>query len=343
MKRWSVPAFAILMCFAISVAADAESLTQIAQPLDRAEDWEELVTDAGWSLGECTPYAEGSDILVCDWGSYPSIDGSTVSVPLGMELARQLLRLPEEDLTGFVSFSTTPNAYDRLLLRQANTDATLVSRNAVMDQTHPVDLILVTEPSEDELALAKENGVELSIVPFCYDAFVFLVNVENSVDDLSSDQIRRIYTGQIDEWSQVSDAQGPIYAYQRTRNSGSQTVMENMVMKGLRLTAAQPNEVTDGMSELVEHIGDYTNGRYALGYSFLYYVTSLYPDDAVKVLSVDGVTPTEDTIRSGAYPYTVHYYAVYRKDDADTAAFVDWLTGSEGQFCVRQAGYITLY
>ena len=324
--------------------ASAESLAQINQPLERPEDWEELVTDSEWSLGECTPYAEGSDIQVCGWGTYPSIDGSTVSVPMGMELARQLLKLPETDLTGFVTFSTTPNAYERLILGQANTDAMLVSQNAVMDQTHPVDLILVTEPSDEELALAKENGVELAVVPFCCDAFVFLVNAENPVENLATEQIRQIYTGEINDWSQTGGTaeSAPIYAYQRAKNSGSQTAMENMVMKDLRMVAAQENEVTDGMSELVEHIGDYTNGRYALGYSFLYYVTNLYRNDAIKVLSVDGVAPTEENIRSGAYPYTVHYYAVYRKGDEATAAFVDWLTGPDGQFCVRQAGYIPL-
>ena len=186
--------------------------------------------------------------------------------------------------------------------------------------------------------------MELVVTPFCYDAFVFLVNSENPIESLTTEEIRQIYTGQIDDWSQLngSATEGPIYAYQRAKNSGSQTAMENLVMKGLRLVAAQENAVTEGMGELVEHIGDYTNGRYALGYSFLYYVTNLYRNDAVKVLSVDGVEPTEENIRSGAYPYAVHYYAVYRKGDENTAAFVDWLTGIEGQFCVRQAGYITL-
>ena len=84
----------MLLCFALKTAAMGESLQQINQPLERSEDWEQLITDAAWQLGECTPYAEDSDIMVCDWGSYPSIDGSTVSVPLGMELARQLLKLP---------------------------------------------------------------------------------------------------------------------------------------------------------------------------------------------------------------------------------------------------------
>ena len=77
-------------------------------------------------------------------------------------------------------------------------------------------------------------------------------------------------------------------------------------------------------------------------YSYLYYVNALVESSGVKVLAVDGVTPAEENLQSGAYPFTVNYYAVYRKGDANTAAFVDWLVGEEGQKAVRQAGYVPL-
>ena len=65
-------------------------------------------------------------------------------------------------------------------------------------------------------------------------------------------------------------------------------------------------------------------------------------NSGIKVLAVDGIAPTDENLRSGAYPFTVNYYAVYRRGDANTQAFVDWLVGEEGQKAVRQAGYVTL-
>ena len=332
----------MLLCLLPLFALAEGSLVQINQPLDKPEGWQKIVENSPYALGDMTPY-EDAGFSICGFGNYPSIDGSTVSVPLGMELARQLLNLPEEDLNGFVNFSTTPYAYERLILGKPNLTAMLPSQNAMMDQAQPVNLILVTEPSDEELEMAKNAGVELEVVPFCYDAFVFLVNGENDVDGLTMEEIRSIYSGQTYSWDQVgSTSFDPIIAYQRPKNSGSQTAMENMVMKGLRFVAVEENYVSDGMSDLVQQIGDYSNSRQSLGYSFLYYLNNLYVNENIKVLKIDGVYPSEENLQNGSYPLTAHYYAVYRKGDEQTAAFVQWLLSEEGQACVRQAGYIPM-
>lgn len=334
----------LLVCvLPLCAAADTGSWGQINQELTVEEDWQRIVTDSPFALGEAKPYAENSQLLIQSYGAYPSIDGSTVCVPMAMELARQHLSLSESDLTGFVTFSTTPYAYERLIGGKPNPTVTVLSRMTTLDPEHPVDLILVTEPSADEVEMAQEAGVALCYVPFCYDAFVFLVNDENPVKNLSVDQIRDIYIGNYIDWGDVGGTRGStIRAYQRPHNSGSQTAMENMVMQGVRLVAAEENYISDGMSDLVEQIGEYPNAIDSLGYSFLYYITALYTNEHVKVLSIDGIAPTPENLRSGAYPYTVCYYAVYREGDENTEAFVNWLVSTEGQRCVAQAGYVTL-
>ena len=212
----------------------------------------------------------------------------------------------------------------------------------MMDDTHPIDLVLATYPNEDERKAAEDAGVELIYVPFCCDAFVFMVNSENQTDSLTVRQIQEIYTGKIVAWDQVSDEQGIITAYQRPHGSGSQTAMEEMVMKGLKMSRVNENYISDGMADAVAQIGNYDNGPGAIGYSYLYYVNTLVESGGIKVLAIDGVAPTDENLQSGAYPFTVNYYAVYRKGDENTEAFVNWLVGPEGQQAVRQAGYVTL-
>ena len=323
-------------------AADTSgSWAQINQTIARPENWQQYVENSPFSLGESVPMEEYPGYSLVQYGTYPAIDGSTVCVPLGMELARQHLGLEEGDLPGFVTFSTTHNAYVRLIEGRANPSVSILSRSAVLDPEAPVRLFLGTEPSREELQMAEEAGVELVKVPFCYDAFVFLVNGSNPVDNLTVKQIQMIYTGEIIHWDKVGGKAGEmIFAYQRPQNSGSQTAMENLVMQGIPLAAARPSLVTSGMGELVYQIGDYNNGPRALGYSYLYYVNGMYKSGDVKVISVDGTEPSEDNLRSGKYPFTTCYYAVYVKGDTETEAFVQWLTGEEGQKCVRQAGYI---
>ncbi len=320
------------------------SWSQINQSLARGDDWRRFVNErSDFQLGERKPLEGNDGLYIAEWGAYPSIDGSTVCVPLAMELARQWLDLAEEDLNGFVNFSTTPYAYDRLTTRAANPMVTIASQGVMMDDTHPVDIVLGTGPNADERQAAVDAGVEFVMVPVCYDAFVFLVNSENPVEGLTADQIRSIYTGVIRLWGEVGgQADLPIEAYQRPHGSGSQTAMEELVMDGMNLTAAEPNYISDGMSDLIAQIGNYSNSRQAIGYSYLYYVDSLYKEGALKVLAVDGVSPDPENLRSGAYPFTVYYYAVYEKGNETAERFVNWMTSDEGQACIAQAGYITL-
>ena len=62
------------------------------------------------------------------------------------------------------------------------------------------DIIVVTEPSEEELAYAKEKGVELEVIPVVKEGFVFYVNGKNKVNSLTLEQIQKIYSGEIINW-----------------------------------------------------------------------------------------------------------------------------------------------
>ncbi|MBQ8072493.1 MAG: substrate-binding domain-containing protein [Clostridia bacterium] len=328
-----------------TAAAESGSWSQINQSIARGENWQRYVTDpADFQLGSSAPLEGHEGLSIQQWGEYPSVDGSTVCVPLAMELARQWLDLPEEDLNGFVNFSTTPYAYDRLTRGLPNPMVTIASRGIMMDDTHPIDLVLGTGPNADEKKAAEDAGVELVMTPVCYDAFVFLVNSENPVESLTADQIRGIYTGVIARWEQVGGLKDALIApFQRPHGSGSQTAMEELVMDGYELKSVEENYISEGMSDLIAQIGNYDNSRNAIGYSYLYYVDSLYKSGGIKVLAVDGVPPTPENLRSGAYPFTVYYYAVYARGNENAQRFVNWLVSDEGQACVAQAGYVPLH
>lgn len=336
----------VLCMILLTGALGLGSWEQINQTLTRPGDWKQIVTDSAFHLGEKTQIGSAGDQALYEikFGTYPSIDGSTVSVPMVMEFARQHLLLPEEELKGFAFLSTTHTAYEHLILRQPNGSAQIPSQSAAMDENHPVDIIIATEPSDEELTLAAQNGVTLVKKPVCYDAFVFITHKNNPVNNLTVEQIQKIYTGEIVNWRDVGGPDEAISAYQREKNSGSQTAMENLVMKGLPLTAAQPNFVTGDMEGLVRRVGDYANGMGSIGYTYKFYIDTLYKSDDIKALSVNGIAPAPENLRNGTYPFTTSYYGVIRVGEEQKAGglFLDWMLSTEGQKCIAQAGYIPM-
>jgi len=249
------------------------------------------------------------------------IDGSTVTIPL-MTTALQLLRGSADGLV----FNKTDQAYQNLIAGDK-------------------DVIFVTAPSEDELAAAQKAGVTLDVIPVVNDAMVFLVNTANPVSNLTSQQVKDIYSGKITNWSQVGGSDQPIIAYQRPVNSGSQTLFLQMVMGDTAPMQAPQSNYLGDMGELIDHVAAYDNADQSVGYSFFYYAQEMHVSDSVKLVSVDGVAPSPQTIADGSYPYITSYFAVMRSDEpagSQAKQLVDWCLGSEGQQTFSAASYVPL-
>jgi len=346
-------------------ALDRRGLSEnINQAIARGSDWRRFVTDSRFQLGEKTslPANYVSVRYEIQPGAYPLLDGSTVAIPLAHEFARQHLGFTDEEAYYFVNFTTTHPAYDRLITQEAigehpvhlPVDGGWERSDYVRYINHPVDIILVTEPSADELELAKKNDVTLIQKPICSDAFVFITHKSNPVNSLTLQQIRDIYSGRVTNWKELGGANAPISAYQRPENSGSQTAMIHMVMKGAPMLPPETVRVIEGMGGLVDAVAEYQNKSASIGYTYKYYVDTLYKNENIKILRIDGVYPEEKNIRSGAYPLATRYYGVVRgsatdgsvphgEPDAERstgAQFLEWILSPEGQRCVRQAGYI---
>jgi phosphate transport system substrate-binding protein len=258
--------------------------------------------------------------------SYPRVDGSTATIPLSENIAAKLLSLTPDEGKAFIKHNTTHNAYVNLLDGKA-------------------DIIFVTEPSVDELDQAKKSGVELEVVPIVKEAFVFLVNKKNPVDTISIKQIQEIYQGKIKNWKDLGGPDKEIIPYQRPENSGSQTIMLNMVMKNTNIMDAPRTLKPSEMEGLIEVIASYDNSDRAIGYSVYYFANSMYNKETIKFVKVDGVEPNNETIKSDQYPYTSAYYAVMKKTeamDSNARKLLAWILSDEGQKLAEQSGYVPL-
>ena len=206
------------------------------------------------------------------------------------------------------------------------------------------DLIIVTEPSSDELKRASTAGVELEVTPVVNEGFVFFTNVNNLVNGLSLKEIQDIYTDKITNWNQVGGDNAKIIAYQRPENSGSQTGMLSLVMKDKKIKEPKREEYIESMAGIIDAVANYDNSKDSIGYSYYYYATTMYGNENIKFLAVNGVSPNHDTIKDESYPLITAYYIVTLKgtENGAVSKVKKAMLESKGQEIARNAGYIEI-
>ena len=189
------------------------------------------------------------------------------------------------------------------------------------------------------------RGFEWDKTPFATDAFVFVVNEANPVDSITVEEARRIYTGEIRNWSELGGEDREIIPFQRDSNAGSQTLMEKLVMNGEPMMDAPTDYIVTSMGELMEAVRSYDNSPGAIGYSVYYYAEEMRMAQGLKLLKINGVEPTDATIRSGAYPLTNPMYVVIASSEpADSPARLvyNWILSENGQRLAAREGYVSI-
>ena len=255
--------------------------------------------------------------------NYPKVDASLAIHPLVDSIAANFMGVDEAELN--FEYTTT---------RSSEVYHNLIDGN--------VDVIFAAEISEEDKEYARQKGVELNIIPATSSAFVFIVNTENPVDNLTFEQIQKIYTGEIKNWSEVGGNDGEIIPYQRPTGSGSQTAMLSLVMKDKEIMTPPTTHVQGDMGELIDAVAEYDNAENALGYSYFYYVNTMYKRDTIKMISVDGVNPTIETIKNGEYPIYTNGFIVTRANDdnPNTEKWVEAVLSERGSKIIEEAGYV---
>ena len=170
--------------------------------------------------------------------------------------------------------------------------------------------------------------MELVYVPIGLEAFVFFVNRDNPVDNLTVDEIRAIYAGDIRNWKSVGGENRVINPVTRLEGSGSQSMMD----------AFMGDTPIGGKSALALFGG-------AIGFSFRYYLDDMVDNAGVKMLSVNGVYPSRDNIRTRTYPIVAQFFAIYRADNKNEniPRLIEWILSEEGQTLIEACGYTGLF
>lgn len=244
-------------------------------------------------------------------GELPVLDGAEGLYPLFSAFANAVY---PESAVSFDGENFLPDS-------KLQMNNTLRSYKAVVDGT--ADIVFNAAPSEAQMAYAEEKGVELEFVPIGKEAFVFIVNGNNPVDGLTTEQIRGAFSGKYTNWKQFGGKNMPINPLKRLEGSGSQSTLVRFMGE------------TEIKSNPLGFIGS------PLGFSFRFYVEDVVRHGNVKLLAVDGVYPDNENISDGSYPLVSEFYAVYDKNNPNPAVkeMIDFILCEQGQSIVERTGF----
>jgi phosphate transport system substrate-binding protein len=208
------------------------------------------------------------------------------------------------------------------------------------------DIIFVAGASGRQLAAAKAAGADLRLTPIGREAFVFLAGKGNPVDTITYQQIRNIYAGKTAAWRTLGWKEGgKIIAFQRPEGSGSQTGLQ-MIMGGFPIQVPQPlpDASLIGTNSLMKQVSvEWQGVQPAIGYSYRYYATTMYPNPDAKLLKINGIEPSIKNIQDGKYPFVADFYAVTNGEPGgNTKLLIDWILSRQGQEIIEKTGYIPL-
>ena len=329
MRRWMscllIAAFSALLCGCNQQTDEISGQSNTSSESTQSGVSDETSSEEAASDTLSSDETENSAQPLMSLEEYPTVDGSTATMPLMAAVLQKVCGIDAEQAESYVYASKTSQSWIAL----SNGDA---------------DLLLVYEaPESTKEQLAQ--GPELEVTAIGRDALVFIVNEQNPVESLTQDQLRDIYTGTVTNWAELGGNDQSIVAFQRDETSGSQTLFEKLLVGDRELTLTDPpTELRPGMmGALVDGLASYNNEGNAIGYSVYYYISEMYAQPGLKLIGVDGVQPEYDTIADSSYPLCNEFYVAIRADepeDSPTRQLYNWICSEEGKQTLIDAGYV---
>ncbi len=278
-------------------------------------------------ISQYMPFEEDSKIVKLDsqtkfTAPLPKIDGAAALFPVYSAFVNATYPSDTKIGDGVFSYNNTPFGYQ--LLAQKETD-----------------IFIGVYPSEEQKEFAENNNTTFVYTPIGTEAFVFFVHKDNPIEDLTTEQIKKIYSGEITNWAQIGGKNEEIAPFQRNKGSGSQSMLERF-MGDTPIMEAPKELVNDMMAGIIEKVSKYKNKTNSMGFSFRYYVEGIIKNPDIKMISIDGIAPTTENIKNGTYPIVTPIYAVTYEENTNenVAKLLDWILSDEGQSIVEETGYV---
>ncbi len=323
-KYYFIAYVSYLLCFAILVG------TQVG--IRTYNDAITIDVTPNINVHEYLPFDENSKIVkmrseVLDFDNIPKqqlpiIDGATAAFPVYSAFVNAVYPASTTLYDGVFEYNNTQGGYE--LLAEKKTD-----------------IFIGAAPSKEQIAVAEKDNTTFQYTQIGSEAFVFFVHKDNPINSLTVDQIKGIYSGKINNWSEVGGKNERIVPFQRNEGSGSQSMLIRF-MGDTPIIEPDMQTMVGGMGGIIEEVADYKNKSTSIGFSFRFYVEGIIQNPDVKMIAIEGIAPTKENIKSGSYPIIAPVYAVTYEGNPNENVYklIDWMTSDEGQYIIEETGYV---
>ncbi len=180
----------------------------------------------------------------------------------------------------------------------------------------------------------EESEKALIAVPIIYDAIAVIVHRTNPLDNLTIDQIQKIYSGKITRWKKVGGVDRAITVVTREEGSGTRETFQNLVM-GKNEEISLGALVQDSNGAIRQVVAD---DPHAIGFISLGLV-----NDRVKALKIDGIEATVENVRAQRYKIVRPFLFVFKSPPQGVAKeFLDYVLSPKGQKLLMQEGLVSM-
>ena len=185
-----------------------------------------------------------------------------------------------------------------------------------------------------EITSARAKGVTMKPTIVSYDGMAVIVNENLPISGLRLRQIEQIFTGDVEDWSAVGPASGKISVYTRNTASGTYQDFKSLAMK--KRDYASSSQKMAGNEQIASEVANNPNG---IGYVGLAYTHA----PGIKVVSIDGVLPSAETVNDKSYPLArPNFFYTNGVAEGLAGQFIDFVLSAEGQKIVETVGFIPI-
>ena len=195
------------------------------------------------------------------------------------------------------------------------------------------------EIRKSEIEQAEAKGVKIHETAVAVDCIVPMVHPSNPVQNLTFEQMKKIYTGEITNWKEVGGSDSPIAVVGRDSSSGTYGTWQELVVEkgdGEQKSRVTPRAQVSASSGAM--LSTVAGNQFAIGYDGIGYL-----DNTVKAVSVEGVSASVTTAMDNSYPLSRFLY-MYTDGEptGDVKAFIDYMLSPDGQKIVSDTGFIVI-
>lgn len=181
----------------------------------------------------------------------------------------------------------------------------------------------------------KDDETGIKDIVIAIDGIAVVANSGNAISNLTTEQVKDIFSGKITNWKDVGGADANIVVVNREEGSGTRDAFKEIVLGDEEYVAEaiiqnSTGAVREAVSQDVNAIG---------------YISLGGLNDSVNALNINDVAPTEENIKAGTYPVSRPFNFLVNESNAPTdvtQAFIDYVLSEDGQAVVAEHGYVTV-